>query len=406
MPRTTRRRSSPNGIAERAGARLSAPIGSKSSVASDGSGSDETSRTVAASRIHACGCWSRRCAAGRPRAQCGASARSVARSSSSPDANTFIDVQRAQAHGAGGSPITATGVVCGRLVLTDRASGAKRATACTGATRHSEGRCEGRLGALLGANGAIYAIRRSEFSGINGDTIVDDLVIPLVMHLRTRLPHRLRPVGSRARGDGTVLDDGVSTSRAHWRRRISQLVARGRHRTAAARMARVLVHLAQAPALALPVLDARRPGDQRHARRRSVLSAPPCGAAPWLWPLGARLASPHPRLARGPALDHVHHDECGAPRWLLDVGQRHSRQASGNGPRGKPMAGGTHPFTLVVKRARGPGGSPPAPWHSKVHSAALCAARGPGDVDIRCRAYCLALRVSGPRLRAVLQSGV
>ena len=76
------------------------------------------------------------------------------------------------------------GVVCGRLVLTDRATG-----------RNVDGlywryetflkRCEGRLGALLGANGAIYAVRSSCFTGIRSDTIVDDLVIPLITRLRS-----------------------------------------------------------------------------------------------------------------------------------------------------------------------------------------------------------------------------
>jgi cellulose synthase/poly-beta-1,6-N-acetylglucosamine synthase-like glycosyltransferase len=76
------------------------------------------------------------------------------------------------------------GVVCGRLILTDRDTG-----------RNADGlywryetflkRSEGRLGALLGANGAIYAIRRSAFTPIPDDTLVDDLVIPLLARLRT-----------------------------------------------------------------------------------------------------------------------------------------------------------------------------------------------------------------------------
>ncbi len=76
------------------------------------------------------------------------------------------------------------GVVCGRLRLTDAATG-----------RNVDGlywkyetflkKCESRLGALLGANGAIYAIRRDLFQPIPNDTIVDDLVIPLLAKLRT-----------------------------------------------------------------------------------------------------------------------------------------------------------------------------------------------------------------------------
>jgi cellulose synthase/poly-beta-1,6-N-acetylglucosamine synthase-like glycosyltransferase len=76
------------------------------------------------------------------------------------------------------------GVVCGRLVLTDPASG-----------RNADGmywkyetflkKCEGRLGALLGANGGIYAIRRELFQPIAPNTIVDDMVIPLEAKLRS-----------------------------------------------------------------------------------------------------------------------------------------------------------------------------------------------------------------------------
>ena len=46
-------------------------------------------------------------------------------------------------------------------------------------------RCEGRLGALLGANGAIYAIRRDLYVPIPPETIVDDFVIPLLAKLRS-----------------------------------------------------------------------------------------------------------------------------------------------------------------------------------------------------------------------------
>jgi cellulose synthase/poly-beta-1,6-N-acetylglucosamine synthase-like glycosyltransferase len=76
------------------------------------------------------------------------------------------------------------GVVCGRLILTDPVSGGnvdsfywKYETALK--------RCEGRLGALLGANGAIYAIRRDLFSPIPEGTILDDMLLPLQCRLRT-----------------------------------------------------------------------------------------------------------------------------------------------------------------------------------------------------------------------------
>ena len=76
------------------------------------------------------------------------------------------------------------GTVVGRLVLVDPET-----------RRNADGlywkyetflkRCEGRLGALLGANGAIYAIRRSLYEPIPPGTIVDDFVIPLLAKQRT-----------------------------------------------------------------------------------------------------------------------------------------------------------------------------------------------------------------------------
>jgi cellulose synthase/poly-beta-1,6-N-acetylglucosamine synthase-like glycosyltransferase len=76
------------------------------------------------------------------------------------------------------------GAVCGRLVLTDAAIGAN----ADGVYWRYETflkRCEGRLGALLGANGAIYAIRRELFVPIPPATIIDDFVIPLQAKLRS-----------------------------------------------------------------------------------------------------------------------------------------------------------------------------------------------------------------------------
>jgi cellulose synthase/poly-beta-1,6-N-acetylglucosamine synthase-like glycosyltransferase len=76
------------------------------------------------------------------------------------------------------------GIVCGRLVLTDPATG-RNVDSLYWRYETFLKRCEGRLGALLGANGAIYAIRKSIFTGIRNDTIVDDFVIPLITRLRS-----------------------------------------------------------------------------------------------------------------------------------------------------------------------------------------------------------------------------
>ncbi len=46
-------------------------------------------------------------------------------------------------------------------------------------------RCEGRLHAVLGANGAIYALRRKLYQPLPADTLIDDLTIPLLAKLHS-----------------------------------------------------------------------------------------------------------------------------------------------------------------------------------------------------------------------------
>jgi cellulose synthase/poly-beta-1,6-N-acetylglucosamine synthase-like glycosyltransferase len=75
------------------------------------------------------------------------------------------------------------GAVCGRLVLTDAATGGN-ADGTYWKYETFLKKCEARLGGLLGSNGAIYAIRRSLYVPIPGNTIVDDFVIPLLAKLR------------------------------------------------------------------------------------------------------------------------------------------------------------------------------------------------------------------------------
>lgn len=76
------------------------------------------------------------------------------------------------------------GAVCGRLILTDPVSG-KNADGLYWKYENFLKACEGRLRALLGANGAIYALRRNQFSPIPQNTIVDDFVVPLLANLHT-----------------------------------------------------------------------------------------------------------------------------------------------------------------------------------------------------------------------------
>jgi len=99
------------------------------------------------------------------------------------DANTFTHATAAQRM-AGWFRDPKVGVVCGRLVLTDPATG-KNVDSLYWKYETFLKKCEGRLGALLGANGAIYAIRKTLFQGIPGNTIVDDFVIPLLARQRS-----------------------------------------------------------------------------------------------------------------------------------------------------------------------------------------------------------------------------
>jgi cellulose synthase/poly-beta-1,6-N-acetylglucosamine synthase-like glycosyltransferase len=99
------------------------------------------------------------------------------------DANTFTDPGAVRAlirWFADGS----VGAVCGRLILTDPHSG-KNADGMYWRYETLLKRLESRLGALLGSNGAIYAIRAELFPEIPAGTIVEDFVIPLLARLQT-----------------------------------------------------------------------------------------------------------------------------------------------------------------------------------------------------------------------------
>jgi cellulose synthase/poly-beta-1,6-N-acetylglucosamine synthase-like glycosyltransferase len=104
------------------------------------------------------------------------------------------------------------GVVCGRLVLLDPATG-----------RNVDGlywqyetflkKCESRLGALLGSNGAIYAIRKAIFPAVRPGTLIDDFVIPL---------DAKRQSGCRIVYDtqAVAYEETAPTLRAEFRRRV------------------------------------------------------------------------------------------------------------------------------------------------------------------------------------------
>lgn len=99
------------------------------------------------------------------------------------DANTFMDTHAVRNLVRWFSNPN-VGVVCGRLVLTDPVTG-RNVDGLYWRYENFLKRCEAKIGGLLGANGGIYAIRRSLFGGIRRDTIVDDFVIPLLTRVRT-----------------------------------------------------------------------------------------------------------------------------------------------------------------------------------------------------------------------------
>lgn len=76
------------------------------------------------------------------------------------------------------------GAVCGWLDLYDTHTG-RNADSVYWRYENFLKRCEGRLDAVLGANGAIYAMRREWYQPIPADTLVDDLTIPLLAKLHS-----------------------------------------------------------------------------------------------------------------------------------------------------------------------------------------------------------------------------
>jgi cellulose synthase/poly-beta-1,6-N-acetylglucosamine synthase-like glycosyltransferase len=100
------------------------------------------------------------------------------------DANTFYDSSAARCL-ARWFADSQVGAVCGRLVLFDPASGTNVDSLYWKYETFLK-RCEGRLGGLLGANGAVYAIRKSMYRPIPNDTLVDDFVIPIYAKIHSR----------------------------------------------------------------------------------------------------------------------------------------------------------------------------------------------------------------------------
>lgn len=98
------------------------------------------------------------------------------------DANTFFDKQAARnlVRWFANSEVC---VGCGKLKLIDPRSG-RNVDSLYWRYETFIKDSEGRLGALLGSNGAIYALRRADYIPIAGDTIIDDFMIPLLIKMK------------------------------------------------------------------------------------------------------------------------------------------------------------------------------------------------------------------------------
>lgn len=126
------------------------------------------------------------------------------------DANTIYDVQAirrlvARLHDP------EVGAVCGRLILTDSATG-QNVDSLYWRYETFLKRCESRVGTLLGANGAIYALPRKFYVPIPDNTIIDDFVIPLLAKLRHEFRVEYEPAA-------IAYEDTPPTIRAEFRRR-------------------------------------------------------------------------------------------------------------------------------------------------------------------------------------------
>ncbi|WP_417390366.1 glycosyltransferase family 2 protein [Gimesia sp.] len=75
-----------------------------------------------------------------------------------------------------------TGCVCGQLILEDAETG-KNVDGLYWKYENFLKHCETRLGAVLGVNGALYALKKSLYQPIPADTIIDDFLIGMRVHL-------------------------------------------------------------------------------------------------------------------------------------------------------------------------------------------------------------------------------
>ncbi len=126
------------------------------------------------------------------------------------DANTMMEPQAARRLVRWFSD-PEVGAVCGWLQLYDTRTG-RNADGLYWRYENFLKSCEGRLDAVLGANGAIYAMRTDLFQPIPADTLVDDLTIPLL----AKLSSGCRIVYDR---EAVAVEETAPDIRAEFRRR-------------------------------------------------------------------------------------------------------------------------------------------------------------------------------------------
>lgn len=103
------------------------------------------------------------------------------------------------------------GCVCGQLILEDPTTG-KNVDGLYWKYENFLKHCETKLGAVLGVNGALYALRKSLFSPIPAETVNDDFLIGMRVHL----------VGRRLIYDATAFasEETATSVHAEFKRRI------------------------------------------------------------------------------------------------------------------------------------------------------------------------------------------
>lgn len=103
------------------------------------------------------------------------------------------------------------GCVCGQLILEDPATG-KNVDGLYWKYENFLKHCETKIGAVLGVNGALYALRKSLYVPIPPDTIIDDFLIGMQVHF----------TGQRLIYDDTALarEETATSVQAEFKRRI------------------------------------------------------------------------------------------------------------------------------------------------------------------------------------------